>query len=51
MCIRHLEKIFSIDKIVPVDELTVFQQILLQYYLSRCVFTEATHLMLIPTIK
>ena len=24
MCIRHLEKIFSIDKIVPVDELTVF---------------------------
>ena len=38
MFIRHLEQIFSIDKVVPVDLFPVFWQILLQCYLSRCIF-------------
>ena len=38
MYIRHLEQIFSIDNVVPVDLFLVFWQILLQCYLSRCVF-------------
>ena len=28
MCIRHLEQIFSVDIVVPIDLLPVFQQIL-----------------------
>ena len=38
MHIRHHEQIFSIDKVVPVELFPVFWQILLQCYLSRCVF-------------
>ena len=38
MYIKHLEQISSIDKVVPVDLFPVFWQILLQCYLSRCVF-------------
>ena len=38
MYIRHLEQIFSIDKVVPVDLFPVFWQILLQCYLSRYIF-------------
>ena len=38
MYTRHLEQIFSIGKVVPVDLFPVFWQILLQCYLSRCVF-------------
>ena len=36
--IRHFKYIFSINKVVPVDLFPVFWQILLQCYLSRCVF-------------
>ena len=38
MRIRHLEQIFSIDKVVPIDVLPVFQQILLHCYLSKYIF-------------
>ena len=38
MRIRHLEQIFVVDKVVPVDVLLIFRQILLHCYLSRCVF-------------
>ena len=41
MYIRHLEQIFSIDKVVLVGLFPVFWQILLQCYLSSYVFMEA----------
>ena len=37
MYIRHIEQIFSIDKVATVDLFPVFWQTLLQCYLSRCV--------------
>ena len=37
MYIRHLEQIFSIDKVVSVGLFPVFWQILLQHYLSSCI--------------
>ena len=48
MRIRHIEQIFSLNKVVPVDVLPVFQQILLQCCLSRCVFTETINFLVNP---
>ena len=38
MHIRHLELIFSIDDVVPVDVLPGFLADTITFYLSRCVF-------------
>ena len=52
MCIRHLEQILSVDKVVPVDVLPVFLADTITMLFIQVRFLRKTYIFLsIPTIK